>query len=215
MPGLAGWPIVDPSSWPLAFGHMCEGCTDCVHRPGPAGAHGGLTAGFSLPVLPQPCSTHPSSSPGEQDVPSARTPTPSKRLLEGITSSLAGKGGLRESAQCLPRAGSHVAPGWELPEAGHGASAPQGCPGLAVRGRPTVEGPLHFRFCLAPPFCVVLPFLVMTCRRPPERKRLPRAAGGAQRWIRSARRLHPSGALRPGPGAGGPAAPGEGPATPR
>lgn len=162
-------------------------------------------------MLQQPCSTHPSSSPGEQDVPSARTPTPSKRLLEGITSSLAGKGGLRESAQCLPRAGSHVAPGWELPEAGHGASAPQGRPGLAVRGRPTVEGPLHFRFCLAPPFCVVLPFLVMTCRRPPERKRLPRAAGGAQRWIRSARRLHPSGALRPGPGAGGPGSPWGGP----
>lgn len=37
------------------------------------------------------------------------------------------------------------------------------------------------------------------------------AAGGAQRWIRSARRLHPSGALRPGPGAGGPGSPWGGP----
>ena len=107
-PSLAGWAIVDPPSWPLAFGRTCEGCTDCVHRPGPAGAQGGLTAGLALPVLPQPCRTHPSSSPGQQDVPSAHTPTPSKRLLECITSSLpslAGKGGLRESAQCCPEPG--------------------------------------------------------------------------------------------------------------
>ena len=128
-PSLAGWAIVDPPSWPLAFGRTCEGCTDCVHRPGPAGAQGGLTAGLALPVLPQPCRTHPSSSPGQQDVPSAHTPTPSKRLLECITSSLpslAGKGGLRESAQCCPEPGPTRHPAGSSQQRGVGPLRPRG-----------------------------------------------------------------------------------------
>lgn len=128
-----------------------------------------------------------------------------------------------------PLAGSHAAPGWALPAAGRGASAPQGCPGLAVRGQADCGRPsFHFRFCLAPPFCVVFPFLVMTRRELPKRKRLRRAVGGAQLWIRSAWRLPLSGSgsrvgspapgpagssrpARPGPEVGGPGDPPGGP----
>lgn len=81
----------------------------------------------------------------------------------------AGSGSLRSAAPSgVPRGTRLGAPrsgAWGLCAPG----APRlGCEGQAGCGRPS----FHFRFCLAPPFCVVLPFLVMPCRGPPERKRL-------------------------------------------
>lgn len=77
----------------------------------------------------------------------------------------AGSGSLRSAAPSrVPRGTRLGAPSsgaWGLCAPG----APRlGCEGQADCGRPS----FHFRFCLAPPFCVVLPFLVISCRGPSE-----------------------------------------------
>lgn len=78
----------------------------------------------------------------------------------------AGSGSLRSAAPSrVPRGTRLGAPSsgaWGLCAPG----APRlGCEGQADCGRrPTFP----FRFCLAPPFCVVLPFLVISCRGPSE-----------------------------------------------